>query len=252
MPMRSRVRPTPHCPLPARPRCGPPRTWRCSRPGHALVEPGMPPRPRCCWRNPPQRACRRLLEPAIRRALLALGTPVEAIAAAERGGRRGWRDGHLAPGAVRGRPRASAERGCCRGHRDHDAPARRPAAGRSGGLARTCGGLRSDRAISAAKAIMTMPSPGFRGYGELFRGRSIVDVRLGQLEAAAADASEAARLAPGWLEPRFLLGDIERARGQATAAEEAFRAARRSTRITGRAASIWRPCGSRPGTAKRR
>ena len=77
----------------------------------------------------------------------------------------------------------------------------------------------------AAKAIYDEALTRFPEDAELFRGRSIVNVRLGQLEAAAADATEAASLAPGWLEPRFLLGDIERARGQATAAEEAFRAA---------------------------
>lgn len=65
----------------------------------------------------------------------------------------------------------------------------------------------------------------FAGDAELLRGRSIVNVRLGDLEAAANDAAAAANTAPGWLEPQFLLGEIEQAREQNDKAEAAFRAA---------------------------
>lgn len=57
------------------------------------------------------------------------------------------------------------------------------------------------------------------------RGRSIVNLRLGQIDAAAEDAGLAANLAPEWLEPHFLLGEIEQARGENDKAEAAFRAA---------------------------
>lgn len=77
----------------------------------------------------------------------------------------------------------------------------------------------------AAKAIYDEALSPFDADAELFRGRSIVNVRLGQLEAADADATRAADLVPGWPEPRFLLGEIERAKGHGAAAEEAFRAA---------------------------
>ena len=76
-----------------------------------------------------------------------------------------------------------------------------------------------------AKEIYDKAISRFDGDAELLKGRSIVNVRLGQLESAAEDAALAAKSAPAWLEPRFLLGEIERARGQNEKAEEAFGAA---------------------------
>jgi tetratricopeptide (TPR) repeat protein len=158
------------------------------------------------------------------RALLALGTPVEAIAAAERAaGAGGGADisrqalsvaarGHLLNGDVAGATGTTARLVALL---PDDPAAWREHAAISGATGQ----------YEAAKAIYDEALTRFPEDAELFRGRSIVNVRLSQLEAAAADATEAASLAPGWLEPRYLLGDIERARGQATAAEEAFRAA---------------------------
>lgn len=77
----------------------------------------------------------------------------------------------------------------------------------------------------AAKGIYDEAISRFANDAELLRGRSVVEVRLGQLDAAAEDAALASSSAPSWLEPRFLLGEIERARGQNDKAEEAFRAA---------------------------
>jgi tetratricopeptide (TPR) repeat protein len=77
----------------------------------------------------------------------------------------------------------------------------------------------------ATRAIYDEAISRFEGDAELLRGRSIVNVRLGQLEAAAEDAASAANAAPGWLEPQFLLGEIELARNLNDNAEDAFRAA---------------------------
>ncbi|QCO58098.1 tetratricopeptide repeat protein (plasmid) [Pseudorhodobacter turbinis] len=77
----------------------------------------------------------------------------------------------------------------------------------------------------AAKDIYDEAIARFDNDAELLRGRSIVNLRLGQIDAAAEDAGLAASLAPDWLEPRFLLGEIEQARGQNDKAEAAFRAA---------------------------
>lgn len=77
----------------------------------------------------------------------------------------------------------------------------------------------------ATKEIYDEAISRFANDAELLRGRSIVNVRLGQLEAAAEDAALAAKAAPSWLEPRFLLGEIEGARERNDEAEEAFRAA---------------------------
>lgn len=158
------------------------------------------------------------------RALLALGTPVEAIAAAERAAGAGG-----GPDISRQALSVAA-----RGHLLSG-----DAAGATGTTARLVALLPDDPAAwrehaaisgatgqyEAAKAIYDEALARFPEDAELLRGRSIVHVRLKQLEAAAADAAQAARLAPGWLEPRYLLGEIERARGEPAAAEEAFRAA---------------------------
>lgn len=77
----------------------------------------------------------------------------------------------------------------------------------------------------AAKEIYDDALSRFAGDAELLRGRSIVKLRLNQLEAAAEDAALAANAAPNWLEPQFLLGEIERARGRNAQAEQAFHAA---------------------------
>jgi tetratricopeptide (TPR) repeat protein len=77
----------------------------------------------------------------------------------------------------------------------------------------------------ASKQIYDEAIARFSDDAELLRGRSVVNVRLGQLDAAAQDAGLAANAAPGWIEPRFMLGEIERARGRNDQAEAAFQAA---------------------------
>lgn len=78
---------------------------------------------------------------------------------------------------------------------------------------------------AAAKDIYDEAIARFDSDAQLLRGRSIVNLRLGQIDAAAEDAGLAANLAPEWLEPHFLLGEIEQARGENDKAEAAFRAA---------------------------
>lgn len=58
---------------------------------------------------------------------------------------------------------------------------------------------------------------------QLLRGRSLVHIRLENLQAASEDATRAADAAPTWLEPRVLMGEIARARGRPAQAEAAFR-----------------------------
>lgn len=78
---------------------------------------------------------------------------------------------------------------------------------------------------ASAKKIYDEAIARFEGDAQLLRGRSVVYVRMGQLEPAAADAAAAAAAAPGWAEAQYLLGEIERARGRDDSAEQAFRAA---------------------------
>lgn len=63
----------------------------------------------------------------------------------------------------------------------------------------------------------------FPADAPLLRGRSLAYIRLGNLEAAAADAEAAAKAAPDWIEPRFLMGEIASAQGKDWAADKAFR-----------------------------
>ncbi|MEP2427970.1 MAG: tetratricopeptide repeat protein, partial [Tateyamaria sp.] len=77
----------------------------------------------------------------------------------------------------------------------------------------------------AAKSIYDEAIARFPQDAELLRGRSIVKVRLNQLASAAQDAALAVKVAPKWLEARFLLGEIQRARGENDKAEGTFRSA---------------------------
>jgi tetratricopeptide (TPR) repeat protein len=76
-----------------------------------------------------------------------------------------------------------------------------------------------------AADVFTAGLERFPGDAALYRGRSMAHVRLNTLDAAAEDATRAASLAPRWLEPRFLLGTIEEARGDGSAATAAYREA---------------------------
>ncbi|MFZ3584416.1 tetratricopeptide repeat protein [Loktanella sp. DJP18] len=76
-----------------------------------------------------------------------------------------------------------------------------------------------------AKTIYDKSIAQFAGDAPLLRGRSMVNIRLGDLDAAAQDAATAAEAAPAWLEPQYMLGEIEQSRRQGAAAEAAFRAA---------------------------
>jgi tetratricopeptide (TPR) repeat protein len=158
------------------------------------------------------------------RALLALAKPTEAIAAAERAIGAGG-----APDIAR-----QAFSVVARAHLlNRDFPAAIETTSRLVSLMpddpaawREHAGIRGATGqYEAAKEIYDAAISRFDGDAELLRGRSIVKVRLGQLESAADDAVLASTAAPGWLEPRFLLGEVERARGRNEAAEEAFRSA---------------------------
>jgi len=76
-----------------------------------------------------------------------------------------------------------------------------------------------------AKSIYDKAIAQFVGDAPLLRGRSMVNIRLGDLDSAAQDAVAAAEAAPTWLEPQYILGEIEQSRGKGDAAEAAFRAA---------------------------
>lgn len=75
----------------------------------------------------------------------------------------------------------------------------------------------------AAKSVYDDALVQFSEDAQLLRGRSVVYVRLDDLEAAFDDASRAAEAAPTWFEPHFLVGEIARARGLTTEADAAFR-----------------------------
>jgi tetratricopeptide (TPR) repeat protein len=78
---------------------------------------------------------------------------------------------------------------------------------------------------AAAKGLYDEALEQFADDAPLLRGRSLVNIRLEDLEAAAGDAAAAARVDPGWREARFLMGEIARARGKPREAEAAFHAA---------------------------
>ncbi|MFK7763974.1 MAG: tetratricopeptide repeat protein [Roseobacter sp.] len=75
----------------------------------------------------------------------------------------------------------------------------------------------------AAKAVYDDALVRFSTDAQLLRGRSVVNVRLDDLEAAYDDAARAAEAAPTWFEPHFLVGEIAQARGLTKEADAAFR-----------------------------
>ncbi|SDZ72912.1 tetratricopeptide repeat protein [Rubrimonas cliftonensis] len=156
------------------------------------------------------------------RALLAIGRPAEAVDAAERAI-------EAENGASAATLMLAARARLAAGEADAAADAARrlvalhpdePAAWRE--QSTILGALgRYDAALAASDAGLAR----FPEDAAMLRGRSLANLRLGRLDAAAADAAGAAAVAPDWLEPRYLLGVIEEARGDAVAAEAAYRAA---------------------------